>query len=164
MTRRNPKGTTQLHQQMADIFNQIFERGEDLKLTCGTLIMPGKPPCLLSSLRPIALLNTLRKSLPRITLNRIRPAVERFLSPNQSGFRQNRPRSFQPLRDQHQCTTRRLTQSSSPSSCINILTKYIYLQNLLRDSVNACNFSKLLQYISQNVHLLRMLIYFDYLL
>ena len=77
---------------MADILNQIFEQGEDIELGRSTLIVltkPGKPPDLLSSLRPIVLLNTIRKTLSRITLNRIRPIVERFLSPSQSGFRRN---------------------------------------------------------------------------
>jgi hypothetical protein len=47
----------------------------------------------MSSLRPIVLLTTLRKTLSLITLNRIRPAVEGFLPKSQSGFRQNRSTS-----------------------------------------------------------------------
>jgi hypothetical protein len=71
----------------------MFEKVEDLELGRGTLIVlpkPGKPPGLLSSLRPIVLLTTLRKTLSLIVLQRIRPAVERFLPASQSGFRQNR--------------------------------------------------------------------------
>jgi hypothetical protein len=78
---------------MAQIYNEMFEKGEDLELGRGTLIVlpkPGKPPGLLSSLRPIVLLTTLRKTLSLIVLQRIRPAVERFLPASQSGFRQNR--------------------------------------------------------------------------
>ncbi|GFS19133.1 retrovirus-related Pol polyprotein LINE-1 [Elysia marginata] len=43
-----------------------------------------------NNLRPITLLNSLRKALSVITLNRIRPDVERYLSNSQSGFRPNR--------------------------------------------------------------------------
>jgi len=85
-----------LHKYMADIYNKMFERGENLELGSGTLISlqkPGKPPGVLSSLRPIVLLNSLRKTLSLITLQRIRPAVENFLSKSQSGFRQYRSTS-----------------------------------------------------------------------
>jgi hypothetical protein len=67
-------GSTELHMQMAQIFNEMFEKGEDLELGRGTLIVlpkPGKPPGLLSSLRPIVLLTTLRKTLSLIVLQRI---------------------------------------------------------------------------------------------
>ncbi len=86
-------GDTPLHTQMAEIYNEMFENGQDLELGHGTLIVlpkPGKPPGLLSSLRPIVLLTTLRKTLSLIVLFRIRPAVEQFLPDSQSGFRQYR--------------------------------------------------------------------------
>jgi hypothetical protein len=85
--------STELHMQIAQIYIEMFEKGEDLELSRGTLIVlpkPGKPPGLLSSLRPIVLLTTLRKTLSLIVLQRIQPAVERFLPASQSGFRQNR--------------------------------------------------------------------------
>ena len=41
-------------------------------------------------MRPITLLNSLRKALSIITLNRIRPFVEEYLSKSQSGFRPDR--------------------------------------------------------------------------
>ena len=59
----------------------------------GTLIVlqkPGKPKGPVDNLRPIVLLTALRKILSTITLNRIRPTVEKFLAPTQSGFRTNR--------------------------------------------------------------------------
>ena len=74
----------------------MFESGDELELGRGTLIVlpkPGKPPGLMSSLRPIVLLTTLRKTLSLITLRRIRPEVESFLSKSQSGFRQYRSTS-----------------------------------------------------------------------
>jgi hypothetical protein len=79
--------------QMAQIYNKMFEKGEDLELGRGTLIVlpkPGKPPGPLSSLRPIVPLTTLCKTLSLIVLQRIRPAVERFLPASQSRFRQNK--------------------------------------------------------------------------
>ena len=89
-------GESALHQSIADTFNQMFESGDELELGRGTLIVlpkPGKPPGLMSSLRPIVLLTTLRKTLSLITLRRIRPEVESFLSKSQSGFRQYRSTS-----------------------------------------------------------------------
>ena len=89
-------GPPSLHKNIADILNQMMEKGEELDLGNGTLIVlqkPGKPKGPLSSLRPIVLLNTLRKTLSLIVLERIRPKVERFISPTQSGFRPNRSTS-----------------------------------------------------------------------
>lgn len=86
-------GTESLNTIIADTLNQVFEKGEDIELGTGTLIVlpkPGKPAGLLSRLRPIVLLNTVRKVLSIITLNRIRPAVDSIISPCQSGFRPNR--------------------------------------------------------------------------
>ena len=86
-------GDIPLHACMAEIYNEMFENGQELELGRGTLIVlpkPGKPPGLLSSLRPIVLLTTLRKTLSIIVLTRIRPAVEAFLPKSQSGFRQFR--------------------------------------------------------------------------
>ena len=68
----------------------MLVRGENLELGCGTLIVlqkSGKPPGIMKNLRPIVLLNTLRKTLSLITLFRIRPNVEKFLPATQSGFR-----------------------------------------------------------------------------
>ena len=55
-------------------------------LLCGLFIVtkPGKPK---PNLRPIILLNTLRKVLSLITLDRIRPSIKKYLSHSQSGFR-----------------------------------------------------------------------------
>ncbi|GFR78453.1 very-long-chain enoyl-CoA reductase [Elysia marginata] len=52
-----------------------------------TVLYPKGPP---QNLRPITLLNTIRKALSIITLHRIRPHVEKYLSPSQSGFRPDR--------------------------------------------------------------------------
>ena len=86
-------GSNQLHQDIADVLNQSLQQGDELDIGGGTLIAlqkDGKPRGPVSSLRPIVLLTALRKMLSIITLNRIRSKVEEFLSPGQSGFRQNR--------------------------------------------------------------------------
>ena len=78
---------------MAQIFNEMFEKVEDLELGHGTLIVlpkPGKPPGFLNSLRPIVLLATIRKIISLIVLERMRPIVEQFLPASQISFRQNR--------------------------------------------------------------------------
>lgn len=55
-----------------------------------TLQKPGKPKGYPENLRPITLLNTIRKILSNIVLKRIRPKIEEFLSPAQAGFRKGR--------------------------------------------------------------------------
>ena len=52
-----------------------------------TLQKPGKQKGPVKNLRPVTLLDTIRKSLSLTVLERIRPKVEKYLSPNQSGFR-----------------------------------------------------------------------------
>ena len=86
-------GTPLLDQTIADIFNATFSKHENLDINTGVLIAiqkPGKKKGPPNNLRPITLLNSLRKALSIITLNRIRPFVEEFLSKSQSGFRPNR--------------------------------------------------------------------------
>ncbi|RQM19763.1 hypothetical protein B5M09_011575 [Aphanomyces astaci] len=49
-----------------------------------------KPPGACSSLRPFFLLDSIRKTIPLVTLHRISAKVEAFLDPYQSGFRSSR--------------------------------------------------------------------------
>ncbi|GFR89371.1 very-long-chain enoyl-CoA reductase [Elysia marginata] len=82
--------------KIAKILNQTFERHEDLNINEGLLIAlpkPGKPKGPLQNLRPITLLNSIRKVLSTIVLNRIRPKIETYISHSQSGFRPNRSTS-----------------------------------------------------------------------
>ena len=86
-------GTPLLDQTIADIFNTTFSKHEDLDINTGVLIAiqkPGKKKGPPNNLRPITLLNSLRKALSIITLNRIRPFVEEYLSKSQSGSRPDR--------------------------------------------------------------------------
>ena len=80
-------------QPIADIFNQSLEEHQPLSIGRGVLILlqkPGKKQGPLSSLRPIVLLTTLRKTLSLLVLNRIYKKVDGFLGPGQSGFRRGR--------------------------------------------------------------------------
>ncbi|KAK3795294.1 hypothetical protein RRG08_004450 [Elysia crispata] len=86
-------GTPLLDQTIADIFNTTFSKHENLDINTGVLIAiqkPGKKKGPPNNLRPITLLKSLRKALSIITLNRIRPFVEEYLSKSQSGFRPDR--------------------------------------------------------------------------
>ena len=85
--------TPLLDKLIADAFNEAFEKQEVIDINGGLLIAlqkPGKKKGPPNNLRPITLLNALRKTLSIITLNRIRPKVESYLSKNQSGFRPER--------------------------------------------------------------------------
>ena len=85
--------TPLLDKIIADIYNNAFEKHEDLDINGEVLIAiqkPGKKKGPPSNLRPITLLNSHRKAISIVTLNRIRPHVEEYLSKNQSGFRPDR--------------------------------------------------------------------------
>ena len=86
-------GTPTLHGSIANVLNRVFEEHESLKINSGELIAlqkPGKPKGQPKNLRPITLLNTIRKALSITTLHRIRPCTEEYLSHSQSGFRPDR--------------------------------------------------------------------------
>ena len=83
-----------LDQTIANILNSTFTNHEELDINSGVLIAipkPGKPKGPPNNLRPITLLN--RKVLSLITLGRIRPSIEKYLSHSQSGFRPERSTS-----------------------------------------------------------------------
>ncbi|GFS10669.1 LINE-1 retrotransposable element ORF2 protein [Elysia marginata] len=82
-------GTKALDEQLAILFNDTFDKHQDPNINVEELTAipkPGKPKGPPKDLRPITLLNTIRKALSIITLHRIRPQVEKYLSPSQSGF------------------------------------------------------------------------------
>ena len=86
-------GTPTLHGSIANVLNRVFEEHESLKINSGELIAlqkPGKPKGPPKNLGPITLLNTIRKALSIITLHRIRPCTEEYLSHSQSEFRPDR--------------------------------------------------------------------------
>lgn len=79
--------------EFAKIFNKMFEHHSSLpELLDGILIPLNKPAKQrrVENTRPITLLNTIRKLLSNIVLQTARPALEGYISVNQSGFRRNR--------------------------------------------------------------------------
>ncbi|POM60030.1 EndonucleaseReverse transcriptase [Phytophthora palmivora] len=86
-------GAATLAQPIADLLNYGFETGDHIHRGEGILLglpKPNKPAGQCASLRPIVLLNSIRKAVSLIALKRISPKVEVFLSPYHSGFRPSR--------------------------------------------------------------------------
>ena len=86
-------GPETIDSYIANIINESFEKHEILDINVGEIIplpKPGKPKGPPKNLRPITLLNTIRKTLSTIVLERIRPLVEKYICHSQSGFRPNR--------------------------------------------------------------------------
>ena len=79
---------------IAHIINSAFEQQLPIDAVGqGTLIAlpkPKKPPGPPANLRPIALLNSIRKTLSNVTLNRIRDKIDHFTGACQSGFKRGR--------------------------------------------------------------------------
>jgi len=79
---------------IATIINSVFEQHHSIEaIGQGTLIAlpkPKKPPGPPANLRPIVLLNSIRKILSTITLHRIRDKIDHFTGPYQSGFKRGR--------------------------------------------------------------------------
>ena len=81
---------------IANMLNDMFTKKDHIDIGSGKLILlnkPNKKKGPIENLRPIVLLSTFRKVLSLITLHRIRPKVEEFLSSSQSGFRKDRSTS-----------------------------------------------------------------------
>ncbi|KAK1946811.1 Craniofacial development protein 2 [Phytophthora citrophthora] len=82
-------GSELLAQPLADIINQGLTPGDNIHLGDGILLgLPksNKPAGQCASLRPIVLLNSVRKAFSFVVLRRTSPKVEQFLSPHQRGF------------------------------------------------------------------------------
>ena len=86
-------GPPEIYGIIANVLNKAMELGEDLGLGLAKLVTlpkPGKPTGPVKNIRPIALLPLLRKLLSLITLARISPTVNQYLSSAQAGFRPGR--------------------------------------------------------------------------
>ncbi len=89
-------GANVLAEILTSIFNNIFKKHEELDINGGIIIAlqkPGKPKGPVKNLRPITLLNTVRKVLSLIVLKRAKSAVNEYLDLSQSGFREGRSTS-----------------------------------------------------------------------
>lgn len=79
--------------QVAKIFNNIFISKVLVPELCEGILIPLNKPGkekLVSNVRPITLLNSIRKLISVIILNRIYPDVEKYVPNSQCGFRRRR--------------------------------------------------------------------------
>ena len=86
-------GPNEMYAIIADVINKALANGEDLGFGLAKLVTlpkPGKPAGPVKNIRPIALLPLLRKVVSIITLARIQPASETYLSQAQAAFRTGR--------------------------------------------------------------------------
>ena len=85
-------GPEEMHSQMASILNNIFESNDNIKLGTGILLplpKPKKAQGPVTHLRPITLLEVIRKILSKIFLNRTDHKINQYLSQSQSAYRQS---------------------------------------------------------------------------
>jgi hypothetical protein len=86
-------GPEKLHIMLCSLFNDIFITHSHIDaIGAGILIPLNKPgkEAIAQNTRPITLLNSARKTLSLILLERIYPIIDRYISPGQSGFRRSR--------------------------------------------------------------------------
>ncbi|XP_029654029.1 uncharacterized protein LOC115227290 [Octopus sinensis] len=89
-------GSEKLNVLIADLFNGMFKTNNHLPLGRGILVpvqKPNKAKGKVENLRPVILMNSIRKVLAIITLERIKPRTELFISAFHSGFREGRSTS-----------------------------------------------------------------------
>ena len=85
--------STELHECIRDILNDVLENHWELDLGTGILVAlqkPGKLKGPVKNLRPVILLLIIRKVMSNITYERIKPQYENYISPTQSAYRSNR--------------------------------------------------------------------------
>ena len=86
-------GSNVIAKPIANIFSRVTDQQTLSQICHGILILlpkPEKPVGALTSLRPILLLNALRKTFSLIVLSRIADKFDAFLYPGQGGFRRGR--------------------------------------------------------------------------
>ena len=81
-------GPEELHQEMANTVNETFQTHEGQLNTGESVLIPIPKPNMqrgpLQNLRPINLLNAIRKLLSNITLGRLQEKADNYISPSQS--------------------------------------------------------------------------------
>ena len=89
-------GPVALHEAIKKLFNEAFEKEQELELGAGILVplqKPGKAKGPVANLRPVILLPIIRKILSNIVLRRIQPKVEQCLADSQAAYKPNRSAS-----------------------------------------------------------------------
>ena len=87
-------GPEELKEEIADILNGIFEHNDhQMKMGQGILLpipKPNKPQGPIKNLRPITLLEVIRKILSKIFISRAEEKINQFLPQSQSAYRKKR--------------------------------------------------------------------------
>ena len=83
-----------IHTEIAETLNDLIEKQHQIDIGKGILVPLEKPlkrmPGPVKNLRPITLLPTIRKIMSKITLSRLKPNFDQYLSASQSAYRSNR--------------------------------------------------------------------------
>ena len=83
-----------IHTEIANTLNDLIEKQHQIDIGKGILVPLEKPlkrmPGPAKNLRPIILLPIIRKILSKITLSRLKPKLDHYLSASQSAYRSNR--------------------------------------------------------------------------
>ena len=83
----------EINTMIKDILNECIENHQPIDVGSGILVAlqkPGKPKGPVKNVRPINLLLIIRKILSNITIQRIKPDYDNYLSSAQSAYRSNR--------------------------------------------------------------------------
>ena len=84
----------EIHTEISEALNEMFAEHADIEIGAGKIAAIEKPkkpmPGPVKDLRPITLLKVIRKILSKITLIRLKPYMDRYLSPSQSAYRNGR--------------------------------------------------------------------------
>ena len=87
-------GPPELHEEIKNALNNLIEKHININIGAGKIALLEKPkkpmPGPVKDLRPITLLKVIRKTLSKITLERLKPKMERYLSHSQCAYRGNR--------------------------------------------------------------------------
>ena len=86
-------GPSIVHEQIAENINEMFENHRDLELGKGELVplpKPNKAKGPVNHLRPITLLDIIRKILSKIEVNRTENVLNRYLSKSQCAYRKGK--------------------------------------------------------------------------
>ena len=86
-------GPQEINTMIKDILNECIENHQPIYVGSGILVAlqkPGKPKGPVKNMRPINLLLIIRKILSNITIQRIKPDYDNYLSSAQSAYRSNR--------------------------------------------------------------------------
>jgi len=150
-------GPNELHDEIANIFNQIAETGEvPTEIQQGILIpipKPGKPAGPPGNLRPIILLSTIRKILSICMITRIHDKLNSVIPNSQAAYRPGRSTT------EHVFAFKSLAEKAITSSNYEIIIEMLDMSKAF-DTVDRGKLSEILTKIldDDELHLMKVLI------